>query len=187
MKDIPTAQQPSLYRKVVLLTIGTVAAILLVGSIIGFIVGTQGQTTTTPAAQPTQQVTTQPTWTGTQIWDTPTQAPVTQQPQTPTAEPKWTTTETFSGNGAKKTKIFLVPDDWKILYTCSNETIAGTTINGYLSVTIYDNNGAYVDLAINAQSKTTHSTGETEEHQSGVIYLDVIGTGGWMLQVQEFK
>ncbi len=33
----------------------------------------------------------------------------------------------------------------------------------------------------------TATTGETEEHQSGSIYLDINGVGDWSLQVQEMK
>lgn len=75
----PTYQpslKPPLSNKRLWLILGIVAAILLLvgGFIIGDIVGTQGQTTTTPSAiQPTQQATTQPT-----PVTRPTQPPVTQ-------------------------------------------------------------------------------------------------------------
>ena len=112
----------------------------------------------------------------------------TQAPTAPTATPthalKWTTTQTINGNGAKKTGIFTVPDDWKILWSC-----VGGDYGGYLSVTVYDSNAAYVDGAVNSMCKAGNqaTTGETEEHMSGSVYLDVNGTGDWQLQVQEMK
>ncbi len=119
----------------------------------------------------------------TQIATTPT-AQATQAPATPTHALKWTTVQKFSGNGAKKTAIFTVPDDWKILWSC-----VGGDYGGYLGVTVYDSNAAYVDGAVNSTCKAgnTATTGETEEHQSGSIYLDINGVGDWSLQVQEMK
>lgn len=114
--------------------------------------------------------------------------PTVQATQAPTATPthalKWTTTQTINGNGAKKTAIFTVPDDWKILWSCT-----GGDYGGFLSVTVYDSNAAYVDGAVNSTCKAGNAptTGETEEHQGGQIYLDVNGTGDWTLQVQEMK
>ena len=114
--------------------------------------------------------------------------PTAQATQAPTATPthalKWTTTQTINGNGSKKTAIFTAPDDWKILWSCT-----GGDYGGFLSVTVYDSNAAYVDGAVNATCKTGQvpTTGETEEHQGGQVYLDVNGTGDWTLQVQELK
>lgn len=83
MSPPPTYQSPQMpprSNKRFWLILGIVAAILLVGGIIGAIVGTQGQTTTTQSAiQPAQQATTQPT-----PVTKPTQPPVTQPPQTNT-------------------------------------------------------------------------------------------------------
>ncbi len=124
-----------------------------------------------------------PTQTGT----TPT-VQATQAPATPTHALKWTTVQKFSGNGSKKTAIFTVPDDWKILWSCTGFN-DGTGIDGALAVTVYDNQNTYVDRAVNATCKTgsTPTTGETEEHQGGQVYLDINGTGDWSLQVQELK
>jgi hypothetical protein len=119
----------------------------------------------------------------TQIATTPT-TQATQAPATPTHTAKWTTTMTVNGNGSKKTAIFTVPSDWKILWSCT-----GGDYGGYLGVTVYDSNAGYVDGAVNATCKTgsAPTTGETEEHQGGQVYLDVNGTGDWTLQVQELK
>lgn len=129
--------------------------------------GEQASPTTTSGTTPTVQA-------------TATTAPT----QAPTHALKWTTTQTINGNGAKKTAIFTVPDDWKILWSC-----VGGDYGGYLSVTVYDSNAAYVDGAVNSMCKAGNqaTTGETEEHMSGSVYLDVNGTGDWTLQVQEMK
>jgi hypothetical protein len=102
----------------------------------------------------------------------------------PTQAPKWTTVQHFSGNGTKKTQIFSVPDDWKILWSCT-----GGDYGGVLVVTVYDNTNAYIDGAVNATCKagSTPTTGETEEHQAGSIYLSVDSTGDWSVQVQALK
>jgi hypothetical protein len=119
-----------------------------------------------------------PAPTATQPPSTPTAIP------TPTQPPKWTTVQRFSGNGIKKTAIFSVPDDWKILYSC-----IGGDFGGYLGVTVYDSHATYVDQAVNAMCKagSKATTGETEEHQAGSVYLDINGTGDWSLQVQVLK
>jgi len=102
----------------------------------------------------------------------------------PTQPPKWTTVQKFSGNGTKKTAIFAVPDDWKILYSCT-----GGDFEGFLAVTVYDSQNTYIDGAISATCKagSTATTGETEEHQAGSIYLSVDSTGDWSLQIQALK
>jgi hypothetical protein len=112
---------------------------------------------------------------------------------TPTTQPastgsgKWTTTHTFTGNGTQKTPVFTAPDDWKILYTCANQQISGTSIDGALVVTVYGTDNTPHDVAVNAQCKSTKTTGETEEHQGGQVYLDINGTGDWTIKVQELK
>lgn len=108
---------------------------------------------------------------------------------TPTHALTWTDVQKFTGNGTKKTAIFQVPGDWKILYSCKGQDIGGTPIDGVLVVTVYDNQNNPVDVAVNATCKgtTKATTGETEEHQSGSVYLDVNGTGDWSLQVQIMK
>lgn len=102
----------------------------------------------------------------------------------PTAAPKWTTVQTITGNGEKKTAIFTVPDDWKILWSCT-----GGDYGGYLAVTVYGSDNGYIDGAVNATCKAGNAptTGETEEHAGGSVYLSVDGTGDWTIQVQELK
>jgi hypothetical protein len=102
----------------------------------------------------------------------------------------WTTVQTFTGNSTTKTAIFTVPDDWKIVYTCTFLSINGITANGVLVVSVFGANGMPLDAAaVNATCKNgvAKTTGETEEHQGGQVYLNITGTGDWTVQIQELK
>jgi hypothetical protein len=113
----------------------------------------------------------------------------TQPTATPTHTPKWTTVQTFTGNGEKKTAIFSVPDDWKIVWSCTGQNIDGVTADGALTVLVYNSDGSLADTAVNATCKagSKPTTDNTEEHQSGSVYLDVNATGDWTIQIQELK
>lgn len=124
--------------------------------------------------------------------NTPATAPTPAATPTPSPTPKplvWTTVHTYTGNGSKKTEVIAVPDDWKILYICTYQNIGGVTGDGALSVTVYNSDGTIADLAISATCKdgVAHTTGETEEHQAGQIYLSVDSTGDWTVQIQVQK
>jgi len=121
----------------------------------------------------------------------PTQtAQSTQAPASPTAAPKWITTHTFTGNGEmggspdKKTPIFTVGDDWKIIWKCDPNSFGGAPIN--VAVTVDAPDGTW-QPAINATCNASHTSGETEEHKGGQVYLDVTSEGAWTVQVQELK
>jgi hypothetical protein len=81
-----------------------------------------------------------------------------------------------------------VGNDWKIDYACTGFN-DGTGIDGSLSVEVDSSDGSYLDLAVNEVCPAgKNTTGETEEHQGGDVYLDISGTGGgWVLQVQELQ
>lgn len=101
----------------------------------------------------------------------------------------WTTTQTFTGNGIQKTNIFSVGSDWKILYSCTYQSVDGITTDGALAVYIYSSDDTLVDVAVDAVCKSgvDETTGQTEEHQGGQVYLNITGTGDWTVQVQEPK
>ncbi len=112
------------------------------------------------------------------------------QPTQPTTSGTWTTVQTFNGNGTEKTAIFTVPNDWKIVYTCTYLNINGITADGVLVVSVFGANGMPLDAAaVNATCKNgvAKTTGETEEHQGGQVYLNITGTGDWTVQIQEPK
>lgn len=120
----------------------------------------------------------------------PTQAPSSPTATAkPTQPPKWTTVQMFKGNGTQKTAIFSVPDDWKILYSCTFQNISGITADGVLTVAVYGKDNTPLDVAVNATCKNgvAHTTGQTEEHMGGQVYLSIDSTGDWSLQVQVLK
>lgn len=97
----------------------------------------------------------------------------------------FTTTHTFSGSGAKKTEIFNVGDDWKLQWTCDPTSFMGGQYN--VQVYVYGSDGSMQDVAINDICKDGNTSGETEEHSGGQIYLDVNSEGSWNLTIQEPK
>jgi hypothetical protein len=99
--------------------------------------------------------------------------------------PTWKTTHKFTGNGSKKTAIFSVPDDWKIAWKCNPSSFYGNSYN--MIITVYNSDGSYADSGVNAMCKTGNTHDETEEHQSGDVYLDITSEGDWTIQVQELK
>lgn len=103
---------------------------------------------------------------------------------TPPPSQKWTTTHTFTGNGSKKTGTFSVPGDWKIVWKCNP---ASFDVNYNVIITVYNSDGTYADSGVNATCSRTNTHDETEEHQSGNVYLDITSEGDWTIQVQELK
>ncbi len=108
------------------------------------------------------------------------------QPTTaPTKATTWTTTQTFAGDGTKKTAVFHVGDDWKIVWSCDPTSFA-TQYN--VVVMVKNSDGTYADpTAVNTICKTGNTGDSTEEHQGGDIYLDVTSEGVWKIQIQELK
>jgi len=162
------------------LILGIIAAVLIIGAAIN------NTTRSSPSAQAT------PTADTVLATDTPTDTPVPTATldasiptSTPAPPPKWTTTHTFTGNGIKKTAIFSVPDDWKILWSCKANSFYGSQYN--VQVYVYNSDSSIQDIAINELCKTGNTSGETEEHQSGDIYLEINSEAAWTVQVQEFN
>jgi hypothetical protein len=146
---------------------------------------TTASTQPTPTATPDMAATNVANAQATQDASTPYSSTPVNTGYTPPSS-KWTTTHTFRGNGSKKTAIFRVPDDWKILYTCTHQEMG---VEGVLGVIIYTADNTIVDVAVNATCKpdVNLTKGETEEHQGGDIYLDITGTGDWTVTIQELK
>jgi hypothetical protein len=166
---------------------------LFIGFGIGYSAHTSGSQSASVSTVATTQATSQPTLAPTQAPTQPAITPIPTQPAitpTPTHTPIWTTTHTYTGNGAKKTATFTVPDDWKILYTCTYQKIDTVTADGALSVSVYGSDASIIDPAavdVTCKNGVAKTKGETEEHQSGTVYLDINGTGDWTIQVQELE
>lgn len=121
------------------------------------------------------------------VTDSATQAPqATVAPTKPPVAKKWTTVETFTGNGAKKTNSFTVPDNWQLVWKCDPTSFNGSTFN--LIVSVMPTDGSLGDpAAINTMCSTTNTHDMTAEHSGGNIYLDVNSEGSWTIEVQEMK
>ena len=113
---------------------------------------------------------------------TPISSQSVQQDQ-PTAIPGWTIAQTFTGTGAQKTALFTVPNDYKIVWACYG--IFGGS-DGLLFVHVMGADNSYVDAsAVNANCPgNTTTSGSTEEHQGGKIYLAMQAAGDWSVEVQ---
>src|SRR6266704_3421046 len=125
----PPGQPPKKRRR---LPIFLLVGALLLCVIIGVAVATSPKPTSTTTTSATS------TSAGNTATTVPTKA------STPVQQ-KWTTTHTFTGNGNKKTAIFSVPDDWKIVWKCDP---ASFTIGQYNAIELtYDPPHARLDLA----------------------------------------
>ena len=106
--------------------------------------------------------------------------------QVPAKPQTWQTTHTYSGSGTKKTETITVPDDWKLQWTCDPTSFNGMNYN--VIIAVYNSDGTVADpAAINDMCKQGNTSGETEEHQAGNIYLDVNSEGSWSITIQELK
>ena len=147
--------------------------ILLVAALVAVVaLSYQAGRNSVVSAPPTPITTQQPTPTATAVPPTPT--------ATPAPTPSWTTVQSFSGSTNKKTAIFSVPNDWKLLWTCTPDGFGG----GTFAVLIYSADNSPIDLAVNTICKAGMTSDETEEHQSGSIYLDVTAHAPWTIQIQ---
>ena len=92
----------------------------------------------------------------------------------------------FSGNGAKKTAVFAVPHDWKLVWHCRG-LADGTNVDGVLYVTVKNSDGTMLDSnAVGATCEHNKTTSDsTEEHQGGQVYLDVNTGLHWAIQIQQ--
>jgi hypothetical protein len=167
---MPPAPQPKKKSKTWLWIVA-----ILIALFVGYAAGGSGKSTTatndtTTVAQPTQS--------GSQGQNkaAPTKAPT----------KKWTTVQTFTGNGAKKTETFTVGDHWRFSWECQG--VSG--IDAPLYISVYKSDGNMLDL--NAASTTCKAsgpktTGNSEMHQGGEVYLDVNSGIDWKITVEEMK
>jgi len=167
--QMPMPQQPPKRKRGRgLLITGIVVAVLLFGCIGASYAASRGATTTSDASSTTSGTSANAM--------SPTTAPVQQ---------KWTTTHTIKGTGIKKTETLTLAEDWKLLWTCDPTSFTGGQYN--LIVTVYGADNTPKDVAINAICKAGATSGFTEEHSGGAVYLDVNSEGDWTVQLQEQK
>jgi len=100
--------------------------------------------------------------------------------QEPTIAPTWRTTHTYSGNGTKKTEIIELGDDWKLQWSSSS-------IGANVIIHVRSADGTVKDLAINTIVSESNTSGETEEHSGGSVYLDINSDASWTVTIQELK
>ena len=136
--------------------------------------GTSGNISTASSSTPTEQPTLAPT-------KNPTLTPK----PTPTHALKWTTIASFKGNGSKKTTVFTVPNNWKLVWSCVPSSFSGSY---NLSVDVKGSDGSDVDLgAVNTICAAGNTGDSTQEYQGGAVYLDVQSEAVWSIQVQVLK
>jgi hypothetical protein len=159
-------QQPPVRPSQTLSRITWILVGVAIGLVFGLIIGSSyGRSATTSTNTTTVQATEQPA-------SQPTQIPTPTQPAaTPTHTPTWVTTQTFTGNGAKKTGFFMVPDNWKLVWKCNPSSSYGGESN--VQVFVYGSDNSLVDLAVNTICKAGNTGDSTDEHQGGQLYLDV--------------
>lgn len=112
----------------------------------------------------------------------PTDMPTFAPSPIPTQPLKCTTVQTFTGNENKKSAVFNAPDDWKMIWSCD----PSSSFDGEYNVIVDVNNsdGSPLDPgAINTICKAGNTSDNTEEHQSGDVYLDIVSEGSWKIQV----
>jgi hypothetical protein len=105
--------------------------------------------------------------------------------QSPSKPTSWQTMHTYSGNGNQKTETIAVPNDWKILWSCDATSFMGSQYN--VMVEVDNSDGTTADLAVNTICSSGNTSGVTEEHQSGNVYLNVTSEAKWSILVQEQK
>jgi len=162
---------------------------LVIGAIIGYAAHIPGSQAT-PAGTSSQisnQQTTSAQQASTPL-DQPTRAQSpTQVTGTPASvhTPAWTTVQTFTGNGDQKTALFSVPGDWKILWNCDPNSFVGPY---NVQLNVYNLYGIVIDAnAINAICQAGNTSGGTEVHQGGQVYLLMVSESVWKIQVQALK
>jgi hypothetical protein len=103
-----------------------------------------------------------------------------------TTQSQWVTTHTFTANGPKKTENFTVANEWKMQWTCNPASDAFGQYN--VMVAVYNADGTELDpMAFNTICKAGVTSGSTQEHQGGNVYLDNQTDGNVTITVQELK
>ena len=79
-----------------------------------------------------------------------------------------------------------MPNDWKIVWSCDPSSFSLGSYN--LIVDVDNSDGSYLDPgAINTICQSGNTSDETEEHQSGTVYLDIQSEAAWTIQIEVLK
>ncbi|MDQ2885364.1 MAG: hypothetical protein M3Y39_04675 [Chloroflexota bacterium] len=154
------------------------------------VVQSEATTQPTPATENSAQAipTSAPTTPAQIIQPTPATEDSTQVTPTsaPTTQSQWVTTHTFTANGPMKTENFTVANEWKMQWTCNPASDGLGEYN--VIVAVYNADGTSLDpMAFNTICKAGVTSGSTQEHQGGNVYLDNETDGNVTITVQELK
>ncbi len=164
-------QPPPKRRNGCLIAVCVFIALVIFGTIVNAISSTQSSTSSTTTSTTTSN-TTQAT-----DMPIPTDTPV------PTT---WTTIRSFTGNGQKKTSVFTVPDHWRLKWKCNPASDYFGSYN--VIIDVYNSDGTPLDIAaINTICQHSNTSGDTEEYQSGDVYLDLQIDGAYTVTVQTLQ
>jgi len=97
--------------------------------------------------------------------------------------PSSTTPQTFSGNGAEKTDVFSVANQWTLTWSCDPSSFIGDSYNVIISV--YNSDGTIHDAAaVNTICSLGNSGGTTQEYGGGTVYLDINSESTWTINIR---
>lgn len=96
----------------------------------------------------------------------------------PSATP---TTYTFSGNGIQQTQTISLSDDWTLSWTCDPSSFFGGQYN--VQVFVYNTDGSLAGVAVNTICSDGNTSGSTEMHQGGNVYLEINSEAAWSVTV----
>lgn len=92
-----------------------------------------------------------------------------------------TSTYTFSGNGIQQTQTITLSDDWTLSWTCDPSSFFGGQYN--VIVNVYNTDGTLAAVAVNTICSDGNTSGSTEMHQGGNVYLEINSEAAWSLTV----
>jgi hypothetical protein len=98
---------------------------------------------------------------------------------------QWVTIQTFSGSGSKKTSVFTVSNNWRIVWSCDPASHNNT------DYTLFIRANTTTNVLLNNSVETTCSKDNTHSFsqiaQGGKIYLSILSEGSWRIQVQDLR
>jgi hypothetical protein len=90
-------------------------------------------------------------------------------------------TYTFSGNGIQQTETINLSSDWTLEWTCDPSSSALSSYN--VLVYVYNSDGSLAGVAVDTICSSSNTSGSTQMHQGGSVYLEIISEATWTLTV----